>query len=38
MRNMILVAHVYVADKGDIARVRTLLERASGVAEVWGET
>jgi predicted AlkP superfamily pyrophosphatase or phosphodiesterase len=31
------VAHVYVADKGDIARVRALLERVSGVAEVWGE-
>jgi predicted AlkP superfamily pyrophosphatase or phosphodiesterase len=31
-------AHVYVADKGDIARVRTLLERVDGVAEVWGET
>jgi predicted AlkP superfamily pyrophosphatase or phosphodiesterase len=32
------VAHVYVADKSDIGRVRALLERVSGVAEVWGET
>ena len=32
------VAHVYVADKSDIARVRALLERVDGVAEVWGET
>jgi predicted AlkP superfamily pyrophosphatase or phosphodiesterase len=32
------VAHVYIADKGDIARVRALLERVDGVAEVWGET
>ena len=31
------VAHVYVADKGDIARVRALIERVDGVAEVWGE-
>ncbi len=31
------VAHVYVADKGDIPRVRALLERVDGVAEVWGE-
>ena len=32
------VAHVYVSDTGDIARVRALLERVDGVAEVWGET
>jgi predicted AlkP superfamily pyrophosphatase or phosphodiesterase len=32
------VAHVYIAEKGDIARVRALLERVDGVAEVWGET
>ncbi|KAB2942025.1 MAG: alkaline phosphatase family protein [Hyphomicrobium sp.] len=30
------VAHVYVADGGDIARVRALLERIDGIAEVWG--
>ncbi|MDP1907380.1 MAG: alkaline phosphatase family protein [Hyphomicrobium sp.] len=31
------VAHVYVAAKGDIARVRALLESIDGVGEVWGE-
>ena len=31
------VAHVYVADKSDVPRVRALIERVDGVAEVWGE-
>jgi predicted AlkP superfamily pyrophosphatase or phosphodiesterase len=31
------IAHVYVADTSDIARVRALLERVDGVAEVWGD-
>ena len=30
------VAHVYVADRTDIARVRTLLEPIDGIAEIWG--
>jgi predicted AlkP superfamily pyrophosphatase or phosphodiesterase len=31
------IAHVYVADAGDVSRVRALLEGIDGVAEVWGE-
>jgi predicted AlkP superfamily pyrophosphatase or phosphodiesterase len=31
------VAHVYVADPTDVPRVRALLERLEGMAEVWGE-
>jgi predicted AlkP superfamily pyrophosphatase or phosphodiesterase len=31
------IAHVYVADAADVPRVRVLLERLDGVAEVWGE-
>lgn len=30
------LAHVYVADPADVARVRGILERLDGVAEVWG--
>lgn len=31
------LAHVYVADPDDIARVRAVLERLDGVDQVWGE-
>jgi predicted AlkP superfamily pyrophosphatase or phosphodiesterase len=31
------IAHVYVADPEDVVRVRSLLERLEGVAEVWDE-
>lgn len=31
------VAHVYVADSRDIARVRALLEQLGGIDEIWGE-
>jgi predicted AlkP superfamily pyrophosphatase or phosphodiesterase len=31
------VAHVYVADPGDIPRVRALLEQLGGIDEIWGE-
>ncbi len=31
------VAHVYVGDPDDVAKVRELIERLEGVAEVWGD-
>ena len=31
------IAHVYVSDPADVPRVRAVLERLDGVAEVWGE-
>jgi predicted AlkP superfamily pyrophosphatase or phosphodiesterase len=31
------VAHVYVPDRGDLGRVRSLVEKLDGVAQVWGD-
>ncbi len=31
------VAHVYIADRGEIPRVRALLEQLGGIDEIWGE-
>jgi predicted AlkP superfamily pyrophosphatase or phosphodiesterase len=31
------VAHVYIAGREDVPKVRAILERLDGVAEVWGE-
>ncbi len=33
----LIAVFVYVVDRTDIARVRKLLERIDGIAEIWGE-